>query len=200
MPKETFFNLPDDKKDRILEAAKKEFTHNVLLKSRVSNIIKDADIPRGSFYQYFEDLDDLYFYVLDLTFDEMYSTGKMVSQQTSNLYEFIVKSFEYDYDTYHLDQRKQFMMNAFRSISENTIYSEQLKERNEKYILDILDKMDLSNIKFKTKKERIKLYHFLQNAKREVIHRSMFEKVSKEQAVVELKWYLDIIWNGLLED
>lgn len=62
MPKETFFHLSDEKQQRIMKAAKKEFSRAPLGEASIAQIIKDADIPRGSFYQYFEDKDDLYFY------------------------------------------------------------------------------------------------------------------------------------------
>lgn len=62
MPKETFFHLPLEKQQRIMRAAKKEFSRAPLGEASIAQIIKDAEIPRGSFYQYFEDKDDLYFY------------------------------------------------------------------------------------------------------------------------------------------
>ncbi len=62
MPKETFFHLTDEKKGRIMSAAKKEFSRVPLNEASIARIIKDAEIPRGSFYQYFEDKEDLYFY------------------------------------------------------------------------------------------------------------------------------------------
>ena len=62
MPTETFFNLSTEKKDRILRAARKEFSSVSLKEASISNIIREADIPRGSFYQYFEGKEDLYFY------------------------------------------------------------------------------------------------------------------------------------------
>ena len=62
----TFYNLPQEKKNRIIKAAVKEFSRVPLEKALISNIIKDADIPRGSFYQYFENIDDLFVYILDI--------------------------------------------------------------------------------------------------------------------------------------
>ncbi len=62
MPKETFYHLAEDKKQRIMDAAKKEFSRVPLGDASIARIIKDAEIPRGSFYQYFEDKEDLYFY------------------------------------------------------------------------------------------------------------------------------------------
>lgn len=66
MPKSTFFNLDQNKKDRIIEAAIDEFAANSFHKASITNIIKNAEIASGSFYQYFEGKEDLYRYLLDI--------------------------------------------------------------------------------------------------------------------------------------
>jgi AcrR family transcriptional regulator len=62
MPKSTFFHLPEEKQKRLLEAARIEFSRTSLQDASIANIVKIAEIPRGSFYQYFKDKEDLYFY------------------------------------------------------------------------------------------------------------------------------------------
>lgn len=64
MPKITFFNLAEDKRQLLIEALEKEFSRVPLYNASISNIVKSANIPRGSFYQYFEDKDDAYFFLL----------------------------------------------------------------------------------------------------------------------------------------
>ena len=59
MPKETFVKLPEEKKDKIIKAAKKEFARVPFEQTSIKNIVEDADIARGSFYQYFESKADL---------------------------------------------------------------------------------------------------------------------------------------------
>ena len=59
MPKETFLRLSEDKREKILSAAKKEFSRVTLEEVSIKNIVEDADIARGSFYQYFESKEDL---------------------------------------------------------------------------------------------------------------------------------------------
>ena len=63
MPKETFFNLEEEKKERVFTAAIDEFAEHNYNEANLSRIIKAAGIPRGSFYQYFEDKEDLYKYI-----------------------------------------------------------------------------------------------------------------------------------------
>ncbi|MCU5751761.1 TetR/AcrR family transcriptional regulator, partial [Bacillus cereus] len=65
MPKQTFFNLEREKKELLIQAAMKEFSRVPLFEASISNIIKDAGIPRGSFYQYFEDKEDVFFFLLN---------------------------------------------------------------------------------------------------------------------------------------
>lgn len=64
MPKITFFNLADDKRQLLIEALEQEFSRVPLYNASISNIVKSANIPRGSFYQYFEDKEDAYFFLL----------------------------------------------------------------------------------------------------------------------------------------
>lgn len=62
MPKETFFNLPIDKQERIMKAVINEMGLHTYEHININSIIKEASIPRGSFYQYFEDKNDMYTY------------------------------------------------------------------------------------------------------------------------------------------
>lgn len=65
MAKQTFLNLPDEKRMVVLKALKKEFSRVPLKDALVSNIVKTAKIPRGSFYQYFDDIEDAFYYVVE---------------------------------------------------------------------------------------------------------------------------------------
>lgn len=62
MPTETFFNLPKEKQKRILDAAAQEFSRVGLSEASIAKVIKEAAISRGSFYQYFTDKEDLYYF------------------------------------------------------------------------------------------------------------------------------------------
>jgi len=64
MPKETFFNLPEEKRRLICEVALEEFAAHPFEKVSVNRIVRRAGIAKGSFYQYFEDKQDLFFYLL----------------------------------------------------------------------------------------------------------------------------------------
>ena len=65
MPTQTFFHLPKEKQDTVIKAALKEFTKVSFENASINQIIKEASISRGSFYMYFQDKEDLYFYLLE---------------------------------------------------------------------------------------------------------------------------------------
>lgn len=65
MPKQTFFNLPEDKLNRIIDCAVDEFAEYGYTGASISRMVAAAGIAKGSFYQYFEDKEDLYGYVID---------------------------------------------------------------------------------------------------------------------------------------
>ena len=64
MPSDTFFRLPEEKRRRLMEAAWDEFTSVRFSDASINKIIRSAGIPRGSFYHYFADKDDLFSYLV----------------------------------------------------------------------------------------------------------------------------------------
>jgi AcrR family transcriptional regulator len=64
MPKPTFFNLPDDKRQRIIDAAIDEFGARSYGKATLDRIVVKAGISKGSMYQYFAGKSDIYTWLL----------------------------------------------------------------------------------------------------------------------------------------
>ena len=71
MPSKTFLNLPPEKQRRFLDAAWAEMETVSFDKVSINRIIQEANISRGSFYQYFEDKQDLLYYLLKTTCDNL---------------------------------------------------------------------------------------------------------------------------------
>ena len=64
MCSETFLRLPEEKKNRFLDAAWEEFTNVSYADASINKIVSRARVPRGSFYQYFTDKQELFFFLL----------------------------------------------------------------------------------------------------------------------------------------
>lgn len=65
MPTATFFRLPEEKRERLIDACWDELTRVRFTDVSINRIIAAARIPRGSFYQYFEDKEDPIRYLLE---------------------------------------------------------------------------------------------------------------------------------------
>ena len=70
MPSETFFNLPEEKRTRLLDILLDEFSENDYKNVSIGRIVERAGIAKGSFYQYFADKEDCYLYLIQRSLDE----------------------------------------------------------------------------------------------------------------------------------
>ena len=70
MPKEAFFKLKLKKREKIILAARAEFSKYKYDDVSINDIVKGAGISRGSFYLYFEDKWDVYSHLLNCTFSK----------------------------------------------------------------------------------------------------------------------------------
>lgn len=64
MPKSTFLNLPNEKKQRLIEILLENFSARHISQVKVADIVEDMAMSRGAFYKYFEDLEDAYTYTI----------------------------------------------------------------------------------------------------------------------------------------
>lgn len=74
MPKQTYFNLSDEKRKKVYEALLRSFKEKPVNDVTVKEIVLDLNIPRGSFYQYFDSINEAYFYVLEQELIEIHES------------------------------------------------------------------------------------------------------------------------------
>ena len=123
MPKNTFLNLSYEKQKKIIDSAKKEFARVPVQEVSIKNIVDDAGISRGSFYQYFESKEDLLIYILKEHTKELDSKLKTKIEDTKGdlfeiyvfLYDLMVENFV---DNEEKNLFKQIFINI-RSSDEN---------------------------------------------------------------------------------
>lgn len=143
MPTKTFFNLPKEKRIRILRAGKKEFSRVPLDKAVIANIAKDAGIPRGSFYQYFSSLEDLFSYIVDY----MYGFNKKkfeesLANHNNDIFLAIKENFAQEIERLTKEENKQFRINAMSlMINDSKNYSKE-------FIDNMMEKKDVLDLDF----------------------------------------------------
>jgi AcrR family transcriptional regulator len=64
MPKDTFFRLPEEKREKLTLLAAQEFAAQPYGQASISRMVAKLGIAKGSIYQYFEDKFDLYRWLL----------------------------------------------------------------------------------------------------------------------------------------
>ncbi len=154
MIKQTFYNLPEDKKQRIVDAIVKEFADSPTEKVSINRIIKVADISRGSFYQYFDDKVDLVEVLIktlvDATLDNTYkvlkSTGGDIFLTYEKIFE-IIANFSND------SEKKKILKNLIKSLKVNdSLVSEYILNRFKGFSQcdDMLQYYGRDNLKFKS--------------------------------------------------
>ena len=98
MPSSTFLNLPAQKQEKLLEAATREFSRRPYTEASINQIIKDAGIPRGSFYMYFTDKEDLFRYLLSGYVDQMVMVlEEALLREHGDIFAALLRMYDYTY-------------------------------------------------------------------------------------------------------
>lgn len=71
MPTATWWNLDEQKRDAIIQAALREFAAHNYAQASLSAIVKSVGIAKGSIYQYFADKEELYLYTVKWAHDRL---------------------------------------------------------------------------------------------------------------------------------
>ncbi len=121
MPTNTFFNLPDEKREKLLEAIYGEFSRVPFGEVSINRIIKAAGIPRGSFYQYFNDKQDMLQY-LTSDYRQMLKNKALLSLKKNggDLFKVFLEILDFSYAFVTEEKNNTFFRNIFSDIRINT--------------------------------------------------------------------------------
>ena len=147
MPTSTFFRLPEEKRQRLLDAAWAEFSQTRFTNASINRIIHSAHIPRGSFYQYFVDKDDLFYYLLkELKSHFSGILEEILRQVDGDLFQVPVRAFERL--NQKPDQRECYLDRALSILRNNLGLDLQklLMERPALMAHDLLEQVDMSQL------------------------------------------------------
>lgn len=193
MPTKTFFNLPKEKRLRILKAGKKEFSRVPFDKAIIANIAKDADIPRGSFYQYFSSLEDLFTYTLQY----MYGINKKkftqyLEDNNNDIYKALKERFANEVDKLSKEENKQFRINTLQILLQDN------KEYSKEFIDSIMEKRSTLDLEFfpqeiQKKNNFSKALDLIKMVGDNCIERYLMSEVSEEEIKNDYNNYIDFI-------
>ena len=143
MPSDTFLRLNDEKKKKLINASFKEFSLNNFNDASINRIIKEAGISRGSFYMYFEDKKDLYFYLLE-QYGEILSNNmkKDLIKNKGDLFKMFQDNIKESYNSFRNDN-----INFFKKSLENITIMEESKRtfgfRDKRLLKELIPNINL---------------------------------------------------------
>ncbi len=208
MPKETFFNLAQAKRDKIINAAIKEFSRVTIDEASIENIIIEAKISRGSFYQYFEDKEDAYKYVISSVISKKHeSLLKILEKNKGDIFLAFEEIFKKEFEIFSNDVFHNLMRN-FISGTKSRMHSEVIGDSHFKRmginkmdmhskILGLIDK-DLYSLK--DDNSYAVLLGLLFKAMRDTMHKAAVKKMTKKEALDQFMKVMDILKYGALKN
>lgn len=149
MPKQTFLNLPEDKKQKILEAAKNEFSRVSVTEASINNIVTEANIARGSFYQYFESKEDLLIFMIDKASERVKDKVNEKIKENADIFETFIFFYDKIVETCKDSNNKMFYKTVLANLRAND--SIVLGKAKEEIYNSLIKNTDTSN--FKSKKD-----------------------------------------------
>ncbi|MGN1297573.1 MAG: TetR family transcriptional regulator [Clostridia bacterium] len=197
MPKSTFFNLKQEKIEKIEKALIKEFSRNSFEQASISNIIREAKIPRGSFYQYFEDKEDAIKYVIKkfiiLEHNKIYN---FLLETKGDIFEVAVKIYDDTVDIALNKGHLKLIKNILQELRKNNIniFDNHCEIENRKQIDQIINTESLNIEKQDDLKYIMKI---LTTVTRTMAMEVISNKLLKEEGREELIREIEILKKGM---
>ena len=159
MPKATFYNLTEEKREKIEKAIKKEFGRTSFSKASISKIITEAQIPRGSFYQYFEDKEDAIKYIIEnFIKEEKEEMKKILEKNNGDIFKAMVDLYMHVVNQNENQEDLNLCKNILQRLKEDNIsitlemkkenLQDKIKNKNiiNKSLLNLNDEKDFDYI------------------------------------------------------
>ena len=196
MPKPTFFNLNTTKREKIEKALEDEFSRESFEKASISNIIIKAEIPRGSFYQYFEDKDDAINYVIqNYMKKEKEAIKNIMEQNNGNIFKASIQIFDYIIEKIQAKDNLKLYKNILEELKKQNISMFQ----DEKECTNKLDNsIDLNLLDIKDKDDLIYIMRIISIITRSICVEVISQKISKEEGKERLYREFEILKRGML--
>ena len=196
MPKETFFNLKEAKRDKIEKALINEFSRVSFEQASISNIVSEAEIPRGDFYQYFEDKEDAIKYVIEKFIRiEHKKMNQFLIDSNKDIFEAIFKFYNYMIESTE-NGSFRLIKNIFQELRKNNIsIFEAQNEIGSKEEVNKFINTDNLNIE---QEEDLKYFmKILTTITRTVASEVINKKITREEGEKALRRQLEIVKNGM---
>src|SRR5690625_3327000 len=204
MPKQTFFNLPDEKRELLIKSAKKEFSRVPLSEASIANIIKSAGIPRGSFYQYFEDKEDAFYYILEEQTKAHNSEFSLtLKRNNGDLFDAFIEIFEYMLVEFQNQENLDFYKNLFLNMNykmESKLTHGFNKTSFDEHFSSIITDIDIKKLNISNEQEVIHVIKIITAVTTHNLMQNFAKKVPYDEAILNYTFEMNLLKRGLYKD
>lgn len=203
MIKQTFYNLPDYKRQRVINAVVDEFANAESDKVSINHIVQNADISRGSFYQYFDDKLDLVEVLIRSFIDKSIDDVRraIVSSDGDIFYTFecmydVIIRFSED------EKQKRVLKNLISNVrANNNLVSDYIIKRYKGIdsLINITDEFSRKGFRFKSDEDMILLQQILTSVLKNAIYNYYVFDADAEETKKRYLRKLYIIKQGAMK-
>lgn len=148
MPTETFFKLTEEKRKKIIEAGKDEFSSVSLDEASIKNIAEKAGIARGSFYQYFKSKKDLLFFILEENRETMEKKlNRIIKESNGDIFNIYISIYDDMTSKCFDNMNQEIYKRIFENLKTNdeSVFEgmEEKKKQDFKNFKNLIDKSKL---------------------------------------------------------
>ncbi|MCF7923764.1 MAG: TetR/AcrR family transcriptional regulator [Candidatus Izimaplasma sp.] len=201
MPTNTFLNLPENKKNKILEAAIDEFSEHNIGESSINKIVKGADISRGSFYTYFDDKYDLVHFLIQLIKKPLQDKIETrFSNSDGEFIEMMLIVHDEVYDLLENEKYHRFIKHVVLFFHNNIVNNINNKtftlNKDNKLVLQYIDRNQFNNTNVTYLENVLRIAQTLLS---DVFLEAMLKTYSKEESRKNYQMLLTILKTGYEE-
>lgn len=202
MIKATFYNLSKEKRNDWVDIAKYEFASHPINEVTVKNIANRYGIARSSFYNYFDGVEDLFYYVLEEYRSKfVVKLKESIEYNKGDVFKIIIDIFDYIID--NDDSEVDFMVLRNIFITAGPLIQKMIlpMDRN-KFSIEIesLDvALDKSFLKIDDEKVLVLIEVLLDLLIENIIH-FFVDRLDKDEAKILFNLKMDIIKCGVCRE
>lgn len=200
--KETFFNLPEEKRVRIVRAALREFASSGFEKTTLDAIVLEAGISKGGLYEYITSKDDLFTFLLEYSYGEMYdfimsgSSGTEMPADPVERTRYIAGNVV----DFYLDNPEIIAFLVKTSRVADLDHRTRVEAAFTDYFYRLFESCDYSRIRFDPERIRALLAWLLAKTRNEFTdawERNQSPAVCRETYLAEWEFYFSVVTDGI---
>ncbi|HWR23514.1 MAG TPA: TetR family transcriptional regulator [Feifaniaceae bacterium] len=202
MPTRTFFNLPEEKRQKLLDAIHEELSRVPLDEVSINHIIRLAHIPRGSFYQYFKDKQDMLQYLMS-DYRYMIKDRALASlkQSGGDLFLMLLDVLDATYAFVTGEKHNEYFKNVFSDIRWNAVFLQRHADGGAlgELMNDLLPFIDMASLDIRSEEDFDDMLSALRSLTGQAYAKMFLDISGYEKSRLRYAAQLELLKRGFLK-